>query len=403
MIAQRPLAMVCLLSAALAPLIAPAQVPTLINYQGRLLDGTNLFNGTVNMELTLYNSPTGGGFQYVDTGSVVVVDGLYSTFLGDGTSLGTLTNALVQTNVYLEVTVNGITLTPRERLASVAYAVRSARAESFGGTVLDSQLSTNVARLSGASQEFSGPVSFTGASNEFAGAFSGDGSALTNAAGWVRDFNNLYYTNGNVGIGTNVPRGRLHLHRDWEGGNGGALTLSGDIPSLRLGDGSGLPGPQVWLIQVSNGLHFVRYGWGYEYHMTVLSNGFVGIGTTTPTGMLHVAGNAYATAFLPTSDRNAKENIAPIDQQAVLEKVAALPLAQWNFKTEPGVVHLGPMAQDFHAAFGLGPNDTTIPTVDADGVSLAAIQALYRLVEEQRAELDAQRTRIEELEKSTRP
>jgi hypothetical protein len=35
---------------------------------------------------------------------------------------------------------------------------------------------------------------------------------------------------------------------------------------------------------------------------------------------------------------------------------------------------MGPTAQDFRAAFGLGPNDTTISVVDADGVALAAIQ-----------------------------
>lgn len=119
------------------------------------------------------------------------------------------------------------------------------------------------------------------------------------------------------------------------------------------------------------------------------SGGNVGIGTTAPTGLLHVAGNAYATAFLPTSDRNAKENVAPVDEQAVLEKVAALPMSTWSFKTEPGVRHLGPMAQDFHAAFGLGPNDTTIPTVDADGVALAAIQALYTENQELKRRVDA--------------
>ena len=34
------------------------------------------------------------------------------------------------------------------------------------------------------------------------------------------------------------------------------------------------------------------------------------------------------------------------------------------------------MAQDFYAAFGLGLGETTIATVDADGVALAAIKAL---------------------------
>jgi hypothetical protein len=129
--------------------------------------------------------------------------------------------------------------------------------------------------------------------------------------------------------------------------------------------------------------------------MTITSNGFVAIGAVTPTGLLHVAGNAYATAFLPSSDRNLKENIAPVDAHAVLEKIAELPVAQWNFKSEPGVVHMGPMAQDFKAAFGLGPNDTTIPTVDADGVALASIQALYRLVQEQQKQIEELERKLE--------
>ena len=56
------------------------------------------------------------------------------------------------------------------------------------------------------------------------------------------------------------------------------------------------------------------------------------------------------------------------------------------------------MAQDFHAAFGVGPDDRHIATVDADGVALAAIQALHRMVEDQRAELERLRARLGELE-----
>jgi len=78
--------------------------------------------------------------------------------------------------------------------------------------------------------------------------------------------------------------------------------------------------------------------------------------------------------------------------------VAALPIQQWRFKTEqPGVKHVGPMAQDFHAAFGLGALPTAIATVDADGVALAAIQGLNQKLEEQKAELKQKQTEITEL------
>ena len=41
------------------------------------------------------------------------------------------------------------------------------------------------------------------------------------------------------------------------------------------------------------------------------------------------------------------------------------------------------MAQDFYAAFGVGKNETTITTIDADGVALAAIQALHQQLQEE--------------------
>lgn len=49
--------------------------------------------------------------------------------------------------------------------------------------------------------------------------------------------------------------------------------------------------------------------------------------------------------------------------------------------------HLGPMAQDWAAASGLGDNDTNIAAVDANGVALVSIQALYQLVDELREQV----------------
>ena len=76
-----------------------------------------------------------------------------------------------------------------------------------------------------------------------------------------------------------------------------------------------------------------------------------------------------------SSDFSRKEKITSINTRAILEKVSALPITEWQFKGE-STRHLGPMAQDFYAAFGLGADKTTIATVDADGIALAAIKAL---------------------------
>jgi len=77
------------------------------------------------------------------------------------------------------------------------------------------------------------------------------------------------------------------------------------------------------------------------------------------------------------SDRNLKTDVAPLDDAAVLDKVAALPISRWSYKTEHGVRHVGPMAQDFYAAFKVGEDDRHITSIDEDGVALAAIKALH--------------------------
>jgi hypothetical protein len=107
------------------------------------------------------------------------------------------------------------------------------------------------------------------------------------------------------------------------------------------------------------------------------------------------------------SDRNSKEAFTAINPRAVLEKVSALPITEWKYKVEAdGTEHIGPMAQDFHAAFGLnGADDKHIATVDEEGVALAAIQGLNQKVEEKEARIQEQageiadlKTRLEKLE-----
>jgi uncharacterized protein YceH (UPF0502 family) len=100
------------------------------------------------------------------------------------------------------------------------------------------------------------------------------------------------------------------------------------------------------------------------------------------------------SSWINASDRRLKQDFAPVDARAVLEKVVALRVQQWSFQAQPDQKHLGPVAQDFHAAFGLGADETSIATVDADGVALAAIQGLNQKLEQK---LEQKETEIAEL------
>jgi hypothetical protein len=99
-------------------------------------------------------------------------------------------------------------------------------------------------------------------------------------------------------------------------------------------------------------------------------------------------------SWASVSDRNKKIDFAPVDPRAVLRKVRRVPVTTWRYKTEPGVRHMGPMAQDLHAAFGLGHSDAVICTVDADGVALAAIQGLDQLGRDRDNEITRLRTEL---------
>jgi hypothetical protein len=124
------------------------------------------------------------------------------------------------------------------------------------------------------------------------------------------------------------------------------------------------------------------------------SGGYVLFSGAAGTGVSLAPGSGSWSSM---SDRNAKDGFTPVNSQAVLAEVASLPLTTWSYKTEPGVRHVGPMAQDFHTAFAVGEDDRHIAEVDEGGVALAAIQALNQKVEEQRGQLEQKETELTEL------
>jgi len=96
------------------------------------------------------------------------------------------------------------------------------------------------------------------------------------------------------------------------------------------------------------------------------------------------------------SDRKVKANFAAVDSRQLLARVLALPISTWNYKTQAETIrHIGPMAQDFYAAFNIGEDDKHITTIDEGGVALAAIQGLYEIMKEKDEQIAVLQQQIE--------
>ena len=95
------------------------------------------------------------------------------------------------------------------------------------------------------------------------------------------------------------------------------------------------------------------------------------------------------------SDRNMKENFMELDGEEVLDKIRTIPVTEWNYKkTDPTMKYVGPMAQDFYAAFHLGGTDSLgINTISIDGVNMAGIKAHEKRTNELKTALTAMEDR----------
>ncbi len=219
-------------------------------------------------------------------------------------------------------------------------------------------------------------------------------------------------TNGNVGIGTATATASLDVRRD----NGSAM--------IRVREEGATTAPRTLLDLVNNGAarlnlnnsangeswFFSQDGLGRFIvslvgtggpELLIAQNGriLMGPGSSSvfdlsPTGDLNIAGT-----LAQSSDRNRKTDVEPVDPRQVLQQAAQLPIATWRFDSDDeSIRRMGPMAQDFYAAFGLGAGDVTISPLDASAVALAAIQGLYELVEEQMRENERLQAELERLQ-----
>jgi prepilin-type N-terminal cleavage/methylation domain-containing protein len=120
------------------------------------------------------------------------------------------------------------------------------------------------------------------------------------------------------------------------------------------------------------------------------------------TGVTMAAG---ASAWSTLSDKNKKENFEKVDGEYVLREIQRMDITKWNYiggdeKNKEGDVafHIGPMAQDFWQAFGIGHNDITILTQDISGVNMKGVQALADRTDRLKAENEDLKKRVAKLE-----
>lgn len=189
---------------------------------------------------------------------------------------------------------------------------------------------------------------------------------------------------------------------DWQLSANGASSGSADYFAIEdLGD-TGVSPTKPFRVDAGAGNHAIR----------VNGSGHVGLGISTPGARLHVNGDAIVEGdFSAASSREIKQDFAPVESRAILERLVELPVTEWSYRSGgPGVRHLGPVAEEFHAAFALGRDPRHLSPLDLSGVAFAAIQGLHEVVLERQAEIEELRrsrdeltTRLEALERLIGP
>jgi hypothetical protein len=255
------------------------------------------------------------------------------------------------------------------------------------------------------------------------------GGGTGNTAGVMRDTVAGGYLNTASGGGATVGGGEYNVapgDRATAGGgyrneaSGGRATVSGGDTNTASGDRATVPGGRyntaAGVLSFAAGLRAKAnnqgcFVWGDSTDADVACNDnnrfiarasggvYLYSSSDLSTGSYLAAGSG---SWSSVSDRALKDNFTPVDGQEVLASLAEIPITTWNYQAQDASIrHMGPTAQDFRNAFGLGESDTAISTVDADGVALAAIQGLDELLQEKDAQIADLEARVGALEEGT--
>jgi hypothetical protein len=331
---------------------------------------------------------------------------LDATIGGGAGNIASFTHATVgggtrNTASSLDATVSG----GSNNLANGAYATVSG-----GSSNLANGFSAVVGGGSGNTARASNTTVSGGLGNRISDHYSTVGGGLGNMAGnGNEDFGDAQYSTVSGGIdntaaglggavgggGNNVTRGSFSTVP------GGFRNQADGHYSFAAGSRASIHSshPGTFLYADSTGNHFdskaanefaVRATGGVRF---VTGIDLLGI----PNAGVRLGSGSSSWSSLGT--RNIKANFSFVEGKQVLQKLFNVPISTWSYNDQtPSIQHMGPLAEDFYAAFGLGEDEKYINTVDVDGVALAAIQGLYQMVREQEDQMMAQRRRIAILE-----
>jgi len=188
----------------------------------------------------------------------------------------------------------------------------------------------------------------------------------------------------------------------------GSIGINTVAPTadLQIEGSRGTSNPQVWIDQQNTGdyarLRFTVGGNASErWDLGATATDFVIYSAQYNANMLQLdsSGLTVRGSMSFSSDRNVKGGFEAVDKKRVLERLVAMPITRWHFTNDVGTAHLGPMAQDFYAAFGTGADDKHIAVVDEGGVALAAIQGLNQKLTEKDAEIQELKERLGRVER----
>jgi hypothetical protein len=396
----------------------------------------------------------GGGGNTVETNS-------YSSFIGGGTNnsirTGSYWSAIaggcansIETNSYQSFIGGGYDNYIQARYSTIGGGVNNNMSSSYASTIAGGYGNTcvggNYATIGGGEmngiETSTGPMTIGGG---LANHIRRDAHNSTIGGGYMNDIGtNSYYATiaggeGNATLGRNdhafIGGGLNNKIQDASGrctiGGGVGNIVQSNVLMATISGGSAntigtnancatIPGGYYniaggsysfaagYYAQATNAGSFVwadsstssRFSSTADNQFSIRSAGGVRIATTY-LGTVGAQLTPGATSWTSLSDRNAKKNFQPVDTVAVLDKLAAIPVEQWNYNWEQDgdVPNLGPMAQDFKAAFYPGRDDKGISTLEFDGVELAAIQGLNQKVEAQRAENAELKQEVAELKR----